>query len=255
MNAITASSVGDVGGQRQVDAGEVVAQVDADDGRALGAEQRGALGADPAGRAGDHADLALEPAAHARAASTSAAISRAVGSASGCHCTPSAKRARGVLERLRQLVDRRPARHLEARLRSRPRPDDGATWSRASARPRRGRPASRRPAARRGRRTRPARAGGPRGRRTSGRCSISVPPRARFISCIPRQTPSSGRSASSAASAERDLERVALRVSRRSRRRRRGSARPAAPATPTGRRSGSGGSSTASPPARWTAVA
>ena len=41
MNAITASSDGDVGGQREVDALEVVAQVDADDGRALGAEQRG----------------------------------------------------------------------------------------------------------------------------------------------------------------------------------------------------------------------
>ena len=30
-----------------------------------------------------------------RAASTSAAISRAAGSASGCHCTPSAKRREG----------------------------------------------------------------------------------------------------------------------------------------------------------------
>ena len=49
---------------------------------------------------------------------------------------------RRVLERLRQVVDRRPARHLEARPRSRPPPDDGATWSRASAHPPRARPAS-----------------------------------------------------------------------------------------------------------------
>ena len=43
--------VGDVAGEREVDARRVVAQVDADDRRALGAEQRRRLGADAAGGA------------------------------------------------------------------------------------------------------------------------------------------------------------------------------------------------------------
>ena len=60
---------------------------------------------------------------------------------------------------------------------------------------------------------------------SSGRCWISVPPRATFISCIPRQIPSTGRSRSSARSEQGDLGAVAvgarvggLRVARRRRR-------------------------------------
>jgi hypothetical protein len=55
--------VGDVGDDRQVD-GFGLAQVDADDRRALLAEQRRGLGADAARRAGDDADLAVEAPRH-----------------------------------------------------------------------------------------------------------------------------------------------------------------------------------------------
>jgi hypothetical protein len=52
--------VRDVGLDRQVALRPRV-EVDADDARALSLEQPGGPGADPARRAGDHADLAVEP--------------------------------------------------------------------------------------------------------------------------------------------------------------------------------------------------
>ena len=54
--------VGDVAGEREVDERRVVAQVDADDRRALLLEAAHRLGADAARRARDHADLPVEPA-------------------------------------------------------------------------------------------------------------------------------------------------------------------------------------------------
>ena len=235
MNASTASSSAHVGGQREVDALEVVAQVDADDRRALGAEQRGRRRADPAGRAGDHADLAVEPASSARRLDQRRDLRRRrVGLRVPLH----AERERAATGPRSPPAAHRPSPSPSPRIRprSRPRPDGDATSWDAPARPPRGRRASRPPAARRGRRTRPGRARWSSWPSTSGRCSISVPPRARFISCIPRQTPSSGRSRSIAASAERDLERVAVRAPRRSRRRPPGSARRAARGTRPGRR-------------------
>ena len=108
---------------------------------------------------------------------------------------------RRILDRLRQVVDRRPAGDLEAvadrvdalvvvRL--------GRVHALARDAARR---ASRRRAARRGRRTRRGRSRWSSWPTMSGRCSISVPPRATFITCMPRQTPSTGTSASSAAAA------------------------------------------------------
>ena len=80
------------------------------------------------------------------------------------------------------------------------RPGGGGTSSRGRSRPRRARPASRPPAGRRGRRRRrsPATRRWSSWPKSSGRCWISVPPRATFMSCIPRQMPSSGMSRSSA---------------------------------------------------------
>ena len=146
---------------------------------------------------------------HARAASTSAAISARAGRPPDA----TGRRARTGASGPRSPPPGRPpspSPSPRSRPRSRPRPDGDAISSDASARPRPARRASPRPAARRGRRRRPGRARWSSWPSTSGRCSISVPPRARFISCMPRQTPSSGRSRSIAASAERDLERVAV---------------------------------------------
>ena len=55
--------VGDVDLERELPGGAVEG-VDAHHGRALVHEQGGAGGADAAGRAGDHADLAVEPSGH-----------------------------------------------------------------------------------------------------------------------------------------------------------------------------------------------
>ena len=55
--------VGDVGLQGQLALG-ALRQVDADDAGALLGEQPGRLGADPARRSGDHADLPLEASRH-----------------------------------------------------------------------------------------------------------------------------------------------------------------------------------------------
>ena len=104
-----------------------------------------------------------------------------------------------ALDRLGQLVERRPAGDDEARRRARRRPGGGATSSRAAPRRPRARRAS--PSARRdvvvGERRRASSrcSSWP---TTSGRCWCSVPPAATFMTCIPRQMPSSGRSRSSA---------------------------------------------------------
>ena len=66
--------------------------------------------------AGDRGDLLLGQAASARerASSTSEAITTLEASASGCHCTPRRVARAGQLDRLGQVVLRRPARHLQA---------------------------------------------------------------------------------------------------------------------------------------------
>ena len=106
--------------------------------------------------------------------------------------------ALGVLERLGQLVVGRPAADREAVADRRRRPGGGARACRAAPRRRRARRASRRRGARGGRCPRTCR--GVRRwswwPRCSGRSCTSVPPRATFITCMPRQMPRNGMSRS-----------------------------------------------------------
>ena len=99
----------------------------------------------------------------------------------------------------------RPARSSPKRRRprpTRPPPGGGGTSSRAASRHTPARPATRAPAARRGRRCRtsPARGGGRCGRRRRAGAGSASRRSATFISCMPRQIPSTGRSRSSARS-------------------------------------------------------
>ncbi len=149
------------------------------------------------------ARAAYAPTATAAASAANDSTSREAGSASGCHCTPSAERRGRDLDRLDEVVEHAPARGLRAPRRPSRRPGGGGTWWRAGSRRPPGRPASPAPGARRGRRCRTSRSTRrcsvwP---RSSGRCWISVPPCATLSSCMPRQMPSNGRSRSSARSA------------------------------------------------------
>ena len=112
-------------------------------------------------------------------------------SASGCHWTPSAKRLPGSSIASGSSSSVGPAGHRRAPRRRGRRPGgDGTSWRDAPPRPR-ARRAIRPAGARRGRRRRSC----PSTRRwcswpsSSGRCWCSVPPRATFMICIPRQMP------------------------------------------------------------------
>ena len=130
----------------------------------------------------------------------------------GCHWTPSAQRRSGSsIASTRSSSTLQPARHDALAERGRP-PGDGGTWSRAG--PRRTPRAASEPGARRT--SWSALSKEPSARRwsvwptSSGRCWTSVPPRATFISCMPRQMPSTGQVALERAQRQGDLGAVAV---------------------------------------------